>query len=211
MSKGKLIVIEGCDGSGKSTVVKLLQQTLEKQNRRVQVVNILKDHPASAKVRAITTGVGNDLTPEAEACLYAGAVLNTHHLVIKPLLEQGVDVICDRSFISTLVYQGMDQFKKGNSHPLTILQAAYSGANGIVPDVLIMLYVDTVKGLERVVGRDSKLDRIEERGVAYQTSVQDAYQQYVAENRKNFGIIEYTNNDSLTALETFVGAMGQVI
>lgn len=204
-TKGKLFIIEGVDGSGKTTAVELLKKDLFTiHGREVRVVNILKDHPTSAAVRAIVTGNGNEIHPNAEACLYAGAVLNTYHLTIVPLLEQGIDVICDRSWISTMAYQGATQAKLGNPRPLEILQGIYLGNSGVVPDAVIMLYTDPQNGLKRVLGRDNVLDRIEQRGIEFQAMVQEAYSHYCATVSTEQQVFEYHNNSTLEDLSAFI-------
>lgn len=205
VTKGKLIIFGGIDGSGKSTAVALLQKDLTTiHGREVRVVNILKDHPASAQVRAIVTGSDNNVHPDAEACLYAGAVLNTYHLVVVPLLEQGIDVICDRSWLCAMAYQGTTQAQLGNHRPLEMLRAIYSGNGSPVSDAIVMLYTDPTKGLERVLGRDAALDRIEQRGTAYQQSVQEAYSHYCASISTEQQVFEYHNNSTLEDLAAYI-------
>lgn len=173
--RGKYIIIEGVDGVGKSTIAAVLKEQREAQGHKVQTVNILKDDPVSAKIRAILTDPENTIHPDAEIALYAAAVTNVYRYNVLPLLEQGIDVICDRSHLSTWAYQIQPQLEAGNERPLNIFDAAYDNVN---PDALILLYADPKIGLTRCVQRDGQLDRLERRGTEYQEQVQTAYRNY---------------------------------
>ncbi|BAW19481.1 putative thymidylate kinase [Ralstonia phage RP31] len=206
--RGKYIIIEGADGSGKSTVTALLKERLEAQGRKVQTANILKDDPVSAKIRTVLTDQNNTIHPDAEACLYAAAVTNVYRHKVLPLLEQGIDVICDRSFISTWAYQIAPQMNVGNERPRDIFDAAY---DGIIPDALIMLYVTPRLGLGRCENRDGQLDRLELRGPGYQEQVQAGYRNYVSAYEGRVNLFQYQNDDGLDELTTFVDGVTAAI
>lgn len=203
-SRGKYIIVEGADGTGKSTAVKILKDLLEAQGRTVRSVNILKDDSVSAKIREILTTPGNVIHPDAEACLYAAAVTNVYRHKVVPLLEQGIDVVCDRSYMSALAYQAAPEAAKGNHRPGDILHAAYEGYGGVTADAIVMLYVDETTGLARVSERDGSLDRIEQRGVGFQVEVQEAYRNYCEEVSTRQPIFQYLNNSSLEDLTAFI-------
>lgn len=218
MNKGKLISVDGIDGAGKSTAVAVLQQELNNLlgvvDQEVRVVNILKDDPASAAIRAILTHPDTKLFPSSEACLYAAAVLNTYNMVIKPLLEQGIHVIVDRGPATALVYQGMTQLHVNNPHPMHILRTAYS-AEGYIPlDYLLVLSADVDLGFERVRRRDSVLDRIESRGKEYMELVQQSFSIY-AEQMSNAefktSVHAYCNDGTLEEMTGYLQTLAHSI
>ena len=216
--KGKLISFDGVDGSGKSTAVAIVQnelnQMLHPHGQEVRVVNILKDHPASAAIRAILTDPKTELFPSSEAAMYAAAVLNTYNLVIKPLLEQGIHVIMDRGPSTALVYQGMAQLHVNNDHPMHILRTAYSGGGYIQQDYLVLLTTIVEEGLARVHGRDGALDRIESRGADYLNLVQQSFSMYaeqMSNPEMNTQVHSYNNDGTLTELTTYCVSLAKTI
>lgn len=206
--RGKFIIIEGVDGSGKTTAVKILKEQLEIDGKPVKMVNILQDNAISAKIRALLTTPGNIIHPDAETCLYAAAVTNTYREEILPLLEKGVNVLCDRSHLSTLAYQIAPQRNAGNTRPEAIFKAVY---DGIAPDVLLVLSIDPEDGLDRVKQRDGKLDRIEMRGPEYIKQVQQAYLNYCDSVSGQQPVFTYHNNGSLEKLSQYVVSIAKQI
>lgn len=218
MLKGKLISVDGIDGSGKSTAVAILQHELNhlfhNSPQEVRIVNILKDDPASAALRAILTNPETKLFPSSEACLYAAAVLNTYNMVIKPLLEQGIHVIMDRGPSTALVYQGMTQLHAGNSHPMHILRTAYSAQGYIPQDYLLLLTADVDKGFDRVRLRDTVLDRIESRGKEYMELVQQSFSMYaeqMSNPEMNTQVHAYNNDGTLEELTSYLTTLAVTI
>lgn len=207
-TRGKLIIIEGADGSGKSTVTTLISGALQQQGKKVQAVNILKDSPISKDIRGLLTSPDKDMHPDTEACLYVGAILNTYWNVIVPLLEDGTNVICDRSHISCWAYQIFPQLEKGNLIPSKIFDAIRSV---IRADVLCMLFVDPQRGLERVKARDGALDRIELRGPEYQAKVQEGFVTYLKDENRAQHTLEFHNNDSREELFSYVKSVINLI
>ena len=204
MNKGKYIVVEGVDGTGKTSAVNILKQTLEARGRKVELVSILRSDPVAAMIRAILTDPNNEIHPDAEACLYAAAVTNTYRHKVLPLLASGVDVICDRSHLSALMYQAATARAQGNQRPTDILKAAYDGGDSVDPDAIIMLFVTPALGLARVRNRDGKMDRIEMRGEDFQEEVQQAYRKYCEDVSTGQSIFQYRNDGSLQELTDFI-------
>lgn len=199
-ARGKLIVVEGIDGTGKSTLVQFMKEKYAERDVPLQSVSILRDAPASAEIRAIVTGTQHPLHPTSEALLYMAAVLNTYHQKIVPLLEQGISVICDRSHISTLAYQVNDQAMTGNLAPRALANIAYQD---IKVDALILLFGQTEESMKRVVQRDGKLDRIESRNRIYFKGVQEFYHRYRRSVQDQIPVYCYENIGDLKELQVF--------
>lgn len=205
--RGKYIVVEGCDGSGKTTAVQYLEKLITDLGHKTKVVNVLKDDPVSLQLRGIVTGRGNVIDHVAEACIYAAAVLNTYRNVIEPLVDDGVYVLSDRSHISALMYQGILGYEGsvGNNAALRVLNAAYQGLSY---DFALFLYTLPQVGLSRVAARDGSLDRIESRGADYQNDVQNAYRAYQA---AHWGVRSYDNFGPIDGLYAYLQDYARLI
>jgi dTMP kinase len=169
MSRGRLIVLEGMDGSGKSSQVAVVAGWLAE--RRRQVVSC-RD-PGS-------TGVGDaireillhrhdlQLTAEAEMFLYMAARSQLVREVIVPALEAGNWVVSDRFLMSNIVYQG----HAGGLDPEQVRQVGSLATGGLEPDLTLLLDVD----LDTVARRlDRPLDRLEARGRDYRQRLREGY------------------------------------
>src|SRR4051794_22442442 len=99
------VTFEGIDGSGKSTQVDLLRLALEEQGREVVSTREPGGTALGEGIRDLVLH-GVDMTPWAEAALYAAARAELVAEVILPALDRGADVLCDRYVDSSLAYQG---------------------------------------------------------------------------------------------------------
>src|SRR5437879_13568056 len=105
--RGKFISFEGGEGSGKSTQIKMLADRLAATKLRAIVTREPGGSPGAEIIRhLVLSGVGKLLGPDAETLLFAAARDDHVHTVIKPALNQGIWVLCDRFSDSTRVYQG---------------------------------------------------------------------------------------------------------
>src|SRR5215212_10075642 len=104
---GRLIAFEGVEGAGKSTQLELLRAALEDRSREVVVTREPGGTPAGERVRALLLDPEVELHPRAEALLFAAARAELVERVIRPALERGAVVLCDRYVDSSLAYQGI--------------------------------------------------------------------------------------------------------
>src|SRR5699024_1390129 len=105
--RGKFITFEGCEGSGKSTQIRLLSERLKKEG----ICHIVTREPGGSdiaeQIRAIIlNGKNTAMCDECEALLYAAARAQHLNEKVKPELEKGALVLCDRFVDSSLAYQG---------------------------------------------------------------------------------------------------------
>ena len=100
------ITFEGLDGSGKSTQARLLAQHLGAEGREVVTTREPGGTPLGERVREVLLH-GDGMTPWAEAALFAAARAELVARVIRPAVERGADVVCDRYLDSSLAYQGI--------------------------------------------------------------------------------------------------------
>jgi len=165
--KGVFIVLEGIDGTGKSTLSKKLKAWLEEKGREV----VLTAEPTGDWLGAAVRRANNeDLDPRTESLLFT-ADRCQHTLRIEEMLKQGKVVICDRYYGSTVAYQGAALEKDMGDNAVSWLL----NLNGPVirhPDVTILLTSEPKVAMHRV-GNRGELSKVEREG--YLGKVQDNY------------------------------------
>ena len=169
--KGKFITFEGCEGVGKSRQIKLLEEYLEKNN----IDYFLTREPGGTDLseqirRIILDGKNSEMTDECEALLYAAARVQLLKEAVKPQLEKGKLVICDRYVDSSLAYQG---FARGLGEKFVESINAYAIEN-FTPDYTVFLDLDPERAFLRKGGADGK-DRLEQSGLDFHKKVYRGY------------------------------------
>ena len=180
---GRLIAFEGVEGSGKSTQLELLRQALVGRSREVVVTREPGGTPAGERMRAVLLDPGVELHPRAEALLFAAARAELVDAVIRPALERGAVVLCDRYLDSSLAYQG-DARGLGRG-PVTEVNRFATG--GLLPDLVVLLDLDPAAGLGRRAG---ELDRIEAQDLAFHRRVRQAFCDLAAANPGRFAVVD---------------------
>ncbi|MEM7651378.1 MAG: dTMP kinase [Pseudomonadota bacterium] len=143
---GLFITFEGGEGSGKTTQINRLAQTLSQLGHKVITTREPGGTPEAEKVRELLVQRdGGEWTPMSEILLlFAARIQHVHH-IIKPALEEGKIVICDRFTDSTMAYQGygheMDLEQIKSIDELTL--------GGFKPDLTLILDIDPEEGLKR--------------------------------------------------------------
>ena len=168
--KGQLIILEGGDGTGKSTQAEKLCSALA--GTPVLHVREPGSTAVSEKIREILLHVPDeghtDITPETEVFLYMAARAQLFGEVIAPALERGERVILDRSYFSTYAYQGSGL---GLDRAL-ILRLGEWAVGGIRPARVVVLDMDPAESLGRLEGTP---DRVESRDLAYHRRVREGF------------------------------------
>jgi dTMP kinase len=178
-SRGRFITFEGGEGSGKSTQIKTLAERLNGAELRTIVTREPGGSPGAEIIRhLLLSGMGKLLGPEAETLLFAAARDDHVHAVIKPALDQGIWVLCDRFFDSTRAYQG--RLGKVDPKVLNAIQRVTIG--DLKPDLTIILDVPVDVGMQRAAARrgDGAPDRFEAEDVKFHEGLRDAYRQIAA-------------------------------
>lgn len=150
--KGRLITFEGGEGVGKSTQVERLRRRLEAAAVPVVATREPGGTPKAERIRAaVLSGAGEPYGPLAEALLFSAARLDHLREVIRPALEAGKVVLCDRFADSTRVYQGLDPTLDARS--LEALERVT--LDEVRPDLTIVLDLPAEAGMARAAARRS--------------------------------------------------------
>lgn len=146
---GFFITFEGGEGSGKTTQVVRLAEKLRAAGREVVTTREPGGSPGADALRhVILSGAAEALGPDMEAALFAAARMDHVDEVIRPALEAGKIVLCDRFHDSTRVYQGLAGVDPELLHALEDASLA-----GLVPDLTIILDIPAETGLARARNR----------------------------------------------------------
>jgi dTMP kinase len=163
--KGIFLVIEGLDGSGKTTQAALLAEEF-KQNQSV----LLTAEPSHGKIgtfiRESCLYENTRLPTEAEALMFAADRIEHMYCEVKPALEEGKLVICDRYIYSSLAYQG--------NSGLSLDWIKTINARALQPDICIFIDVPPEKVIERLQRKKSVMETLET-----QQKVREVYMKYV--------------------------------
>ena len=168
MAEGVFIVFEGGEGAGKSTQSELLATWLGDRGRSVTRTREPGGTPAAEAIRAVLLDVANTgLDDRAEALLFAAARGDHAARVIRPALERGDIVVCDRYLDSSVAYQG-----GGRDLGLdAVRELSLWATRGLVPDLTVLLDVDPAVGLARV----ERPDRLEAEPLEWHARVRQAF------------------------------------
>jgi dTMP kinase len=144
--QGLFVTFEGGEGTGKSTQIRLLADRLRRKGIDVLVTREPGGSPGAEAVRhVLLSGAAEEYGTRMEALLFAAARNDHVEEVIRPALQSGAVVLCDRFIDSSRVYQGIT----GNLEPSFMQNLERVAINGVVPDCTIILDLPAVAGLQR--------------------------------------------------------------
>jgi len=182
--RGRFIVVEGIDGSGKSTVAARIADELTRRGRKVLRTREPGGTPLSEKIRALLLDAKNsEMVPFTELFLYMASRAQLVDEVIRPSLRDGVDVVCDRYYYSTAAYQGA----AGRVGIPVVLEVAEKIAKFEKPDLVALLDVDPAVAR----GRDGiRTDRVESKGLDYQKRVRAGFLRLAKRDRRRIRVFD---------------------
>ena len=166
---GTFVVLEGGEGAGKSTQLRLLATWLQEQGHEVVVTREPGATPTGAKIRALLLDPATGrLAPRAEALLYAADRAQHVATVVRPALDRGAVVLSDRYVDSSLAYQGAGRELAVDE----VGKLSVWATEGLRPDLTLLLDIAPEVGLRRV---GSAPDRIEAESIAFHRRVREAF------------------------------------
>ena len=166
---GRFYVIDGPDGSGKTTQVARLAAAFRQRGEVVVVLREPGATPAGEAIRDLLLDPETDVTPVAEMLLYQAARAHLVEAVVRPALESGQVVILDRYWYSTVAYQGYGL----GLDPDEIRRVSKTATGGLEPDHAFFLDLDPDVAFSRL---DGQRDRIEGRPLEYHRRVREGFQ-----------------------------------
>jgi len=185
------ITFEGPEGSGKSTQIALLASWLRERDQAVLTTREPGGTAIGDRVRAILLDhAASEMSPEAEVLLFSAARAQHVNEVIRPHLESGGVVLCDRFADSTLAYQGY-----GHRLPLDTLATVTAFATGgLRPDLVAYLDIDVQAGLRRkqqhAEDDAGQWNRMEAQALAFHQRVRAGYLEMAAKDPARWLIVD---------------------
>lgn len=150
VARGFFITFEGGEGAGKSTQIDRLAKKLRAKKYDVLLTREPGGSPGAEAVRhVLLSGSAEPFGPEMEALLFAAARSDHVEQMIRPAVERGAIVLCDRFLDSSRVYQGVT----GELNPAFMASVERVAVNGMIPDMTLILDIDPAEGLRRATAR----------------------------------------------------------
>ncbi|MFN3233416.1 MAG: dTMP kinase [Alphaproteobacteria bacterium] len=170
---GTFITFEGGEGTGKSTQLGLLSARL-----RTHGVDLVETREPGGPIRKLLVEGDHDWTPMAEALLHFAARADHLAQTIRPALEAGKTVLCDRFADSTMAYQGCAQGLGRDT-----VESLYNMVVGdLQPDLTLVLDLPIETGLERAIRRDIDETRYERMGTEFHEVLRQAFREIAAQD-----------------------------
>lgn len=191
MQRGRFITFEGIDGCGKTTQFHMLGNWLRDQGREVVETVEPGGTGIGQQIRKILLNPENfDLKPRAELLLYFASRAQNVDQVIRPALDAGKIVLCDRFTDSTLVYQGCGRGLEAG----IVLELDRIACRGLKPDTTLLLDVDLNTSLARARRRNERMEksesRIDDENAAFHERVRSGYLDLAAKEPERFRVID---------------------
>jgi dTMP kinase len=183
---GRFVTLEGGEGAGKSTQLKALAFALRARGLEVVETREPGGSPGAEAIRGLLLH-DHLWTPEAEALLFAAARADHVARTIRPALERGAWVLCDRFLDSSIAYQG-----GAGGLGFEAIRALHDvGSHGFLPDRTLLLQLSEREAADRARSRDSEgADLIGGRDADYHRAVADAFARLAAEEPERYRVID---------------------
>jgi dTMP kinase len=200
------ITFEGIDGSGKSTQIQLLKEMLEKRNHVVTILREPGGNILSEQIRQLLLDSKEQVDPRCELLLFTAARAQLVGSVIRPALEAGNIVICDRYIDSSVAYQGY-----GRGLSIESIESINDFATaGLIPDITFIFDLSVDDAAKRAGFRSNdnqtKPDRMERSGDAFFERTKQGYLEIAKKSDRNIFIINANDamNDIREQVESIV-------
>lgn len=187
MGKGLFITFEGADGCGKTTQIELLDKYLNANGYKTLLSREPGAKGLGEKIRELLLDYDGEVSSKCESFLFLADRAQHVDCIIKPALDNGTIVLCDRHTDSTIAYQGygrgvnIDELKHLNE----------IAVSGLKPDLTLVFDVDINTSMQRV-GQDK--DRMESAGVEFFERVRQGYLEIAKQEPKRVKVIDSTKS-----------------
>ncbi|MCC6949036.1 MAG: dTMP kinase [Bradyrhizobiaceae bacterium] len=199
--RGIFITFEGGEGSGKSTQAQRLADRLKLRGQEVILTREPGGTPGAEAIRhLLLSGIAKPLGTEAETFMFAAARDDHVNNLIRPALERGAWVICDRFIDSTRVYQGA----LGNVDPRMIRALERLVVGDAMPDLTLILDIPPEIGLARASDRGAGADRFEAEQLEYHQLLRQAYLEIAEQEPERCVVIDGTPSADAIAVRIWM-------
>jgi dTMP kinase len=182
---GVLITLEGVEGSGKTTQMMRLERWLRRQGRKVEHTREPDGTRLGVAVRRLFERPGVHPKPLVEVFLFMAARQQHVAEKIRPWLDRGRVVLCDRYADATLAYQGYGR----GVDPDLIRELNARATSGVMPDLTLLFDLDPAAGLQRNRAQGRRLDRFEREKLAFHRRVRQGYLEILRAEPKRVRLI----------------------
>jgi dTMP kinase len=193
----RFITLEGGEGAGKSTQLRLLQESLAATGIRLIATREPGGAPEAEFLREMLLSGAHDFAPQTEMMLHFAARAEHVARTIRPALESGTWVVCDRFFDSTDAYQGFGQ--GADRAAIAVLKALIRPQ----PDLTLILDVSEAKAASRQAARGRAADRYDRLGPAFHARVAEGFRRIAAENASRCVLVDADGEADAVAAEIF--------
>lgn len=205
--RGRFITLEGGEGAGKSTQLHLLAQALTALGKAVVTTREPGGTEGAEAIRALLLSGGQDRWNDAtEALLFAAARADHVAKLIRPAIERGDWVICDRFVDSTRAYQG----GAGGVSDAYIMTLHNIGSGGLLPDRTLVLDLPVEEGARRAQARSATQDRMGAKPADYYARVAARFRAMAEDERDRFRVVDATG-DPARVSERLLMALGDLL
>ena len=192
------ITFEGPEGSGKTTQIKRLTEHLRGRGCDVLAVREPGGTSISEQIRAVLHSLDNrEMQPRTEILLYCAARAQLVGQVIRPHLQSGGVVLCDRYADSTLAYQGYG--RRLDLHTLRMILDFATG--GLAPDLTFYLDIDIEAGLKRKKTGGDEWNRMDDLEIEFYRRVRSGYLEMVAQDPARWAVVDAAREVETIAAE----------
>ncbi len=183
---GLFVVFEGGEGAGKTTQRDELALRLLSSHREVVLTREPGGTMLGQRIRDLVLDPTLAVSPKTEALLFAADRATHVETIIRPALERGAVVLCDRYVDSSIAYQSA-----GRGLPRDVVETVSAWATGgLRPDLTVLLDVEPLKGLSRAQQRGGHADRIERSGIGFHDQVQQAFLKLASQDPDRYLVLE---------------------
>jgi dTMP kinase len=188
VTRGLFITLEGGDGSGKSTQAELLREWLTADGRKVVRTREPGGTDVGVEIRELVLHHRGDISPRAEALLYAAD--RAHHVatLVRPALARGEVVVQDRYLDSSVAYQGAGRVLDARE----VRRVSEWATEGLLPDLTVLLDLDSGAARARLDVARTRYDRLEAEASEFHDRVRAAYLGLAEAEPERFLVIDAT-------------------